>query len=200
MNNWHEKASHDTRLPRKARDIPVTEDQLQTELQDKQEGPRLEEESQTVTQGPLATTESLNSSSEPFVNAYKPTAGDIPANTSEVPESENSTASYWPTGRPSPTEGEYEFVNGVVSEYEDSKELGSAMELSPEPTDDSNKPPSILLELRWLPPPPPTTTDGFNVYIYRDGESALCIRFCNLCIQNRHQEKKPLAKVLSCVF
>lgn len=184
MNNWHEKSSHDTRLPRKARNTPVTEEQLQTE-RDKQDDPRLEEVSQTVTQRPLSTTESLNIS-EPFVNAYTPTPGDTPSNTSEVSESENSTASYWPTGRPSPTEGEYEFVNGVVSEYEDSKELGSAMELSPDLLDVSNKAPSILLELRWLPPPPPTTTDGFNVYIYRDGESVLkivqkrrlCIKFC----------------------
>uniref|UniRef100_A0A3P8UVI2 protein-tyrosine-phosphatase n=1 Tax=Cynoglossus semilaevis TaxID=244447 RepID=A0A3P8UVI2_CYNSE len=31
--------------------------------------------------------------------------------------------------------------------------------------------PPILLELRWLPPRPPTSYDGFNIYIYRDGNS-----------------------------
>lgn len=168
--NWHEKASHDTRLPRKARDVPPTEEQLETEPQDKHKDPIPEEEPQAVTQSPLATSESLNSSSAPFVNAYTPTTEIVHVNTSDVSVSENSTASYWPTGRPAPTEGEYEFVNGAPPEYEDSKELGSAMDLSPELTDESNKPPSILLELRWLPPPPPTTTDGFNVYIYRDGK------------------------------
>lgn len=170
-NNWHGKASHDTRLPRKARDAPLTEEHLETEPRDKQEDPGLEEESRTATQSPLATTEGLNSSWAPSVNAYTPTAEGVPSTPGEEPESENSTASYWPTGRPSPTEGEYEFVNGVVSAYEDSKELGSAMELGPELTDGANKPPSIQLELRWLPPPPHTTTDGFNVYVYRDGKA-----------------------------
>ncbi|XP_026779225.3 receptor-type tyrosine-protein phosphatase O isoform X3 [Pangasianodon hypophthalmus] len=171
VTNWREKASHDTRLPRKARDVPLTEEQLETEVQDKEEDPRPEEESQSVTQRPLATSENLNSSSAPFVNivnVYTPAAENISTNSSDMSESENSTASYWPTRRPSPTEGEYEFVNGVAPEYEDSKELGSAMDSSLEPTDRSNKASSILLELRWLPPPPPTTTDGFNVYIYRD--------------------------------
>ncbi|KAB5542115.1 hypothetical protein PHYPO_G00087720 [Pangasianodon hypophthalmus] len=171
VTNWREKASHDTRLPRKARDVPLTEEQLETEVQDKEEDPRPEEESQSVTQRPLATSENLNSSSAPFVNivnVYTPAAENISTNSSDMSESENSTASYWPTRRPSPTEGEYEFVNGVAPEYEDSKELGSAMDSSLEPTDGSNKASSILLELRWLPPPPPTTTDGFNVYIYRD--------------------------------
>ncbi|XP_060758858.1 receptor-type tyrosine-protein phosphatase O isoform X2 [Neoarius graeffei] len=174
VTNWHEKVSHDTRLPRKARDVPITEDKLETELQDKEEDPTPEQESQTVTQGPLATSESLNSSSTPFVdavNVYTPTAGSLLTNTSDVSESENSTASYWPTGRPSPTEGEYEFVNGVAPEYEDSKELGSAMDLNPELTNGSNKPPLVLLELHWLPAPPPTTTDGFVVYIYRDSDA-----------------------------
>lgn len=174
MTNWREKAFHDTRLPRKARDVPLTEDKLEAEVQDKEEDPTPERESQTVTQRPLATSESLNSSSVPFVNSvntYTPTAESLPTNTSDVSANENSTASYWPTGRPSPIEGEYEFVNGVAPEYEDSKELGSGMDLNPEPNDGSNKLPSILLELHWLPPPPPTTTDGFTVYIYRDSKS-----------------------------
>lgn len=173
VTNWHEKVSHDTRLPRKVRDVLLTEEQLETELGEKEEDPRPEDELQTVTQSPLATPESLNSSSVPFVNVYTPTAENVPTNTSNLSESENYTASYWPMGRPSPIGGEYEFVNGVPPDYENSKELGSAMDLSPESTDGSNKPPSILLELRWLPPPSPTTTDGFNVYIYRDGKSDL---------------------------
>lgn len=175
MTNWRDKASPDARLPRKAREVPLMEEQLETEARDKPEDRRPDEELQSVTQGPLATAESLNSSTEaPFVNAvnaYTPTES-VPANTSDVSESRNSTASYWPTGGPSPAEGEYEFVNGVAPEYEDSKELGSAMDLSPEPTDGSNRPPSIRLELRWLPPPPPATTNGFNVYVSRDGKSA----------------------------
>ncbi|KAI5610992.1 receptor-type tyrosine-protein phosphatase O precursor, partial [Silurus asotus] len=156
--NWH-----DTRLPRKARDVPVTG--KEPDFADKQE---LEQKSQTVS--PLATSES------PDINALltstlTPTERSIPVNTSDAVERDNSTASYWPTGRPSPTGGEYEFVNGAPPEYDDSeKELGSAMELNPEPTDGSEKPPSVLLELRWLPPLPPSTTDGFNVYIYRDGD------------------------------
>ncbi|KAK3517968.1 hypothetical protein QTP70_028528, partial [Hemibagrus guttatus] len=173
VTNWGKKAPHDTRLPRKARDVSLTEEPVVTEVRDNEEDPSPEEESQTVTQTPLAISENLNSSSALFVNVandvYTPTAESVPTNTSGMSESENSTVSYWPTGRPSPAEGAYEFVNGVAPEYEDSKELGSAMDLSPEPTDGSNKPPSILLELHWLPPPPPTTTDGFNVYIYRDG-------------------------------
>ncbi|KAK2832490.1 hypothetical protein Q7C36_015952 [Tachysurus vachellii] len=174
--NWGEKTTQDTRLPRKARNVSQMEVALETEVRGKEEDPRPKEKSQMVTQPPLSTSESLNSSSAPFVNVvndvYTPTAEIMPTNTSDVSESENSTASYWPMGRPSPTEGEYEFVNGVAPEYEDSKELGSAMDLRPESIDGSNKPPSILLELRWLPPPPPTTIDGFNVYIYRDGNKS----------------------------
>lgn len=176
VTNWGEKTTQDTRLPRKARNVSQMEVPLETEVRGKEEDPR-PKESQMVTQPPHSASESLNSSSAPFVNivndVYTPTAESMPTNTSDVSESENSTASYWLMGRPSPTEGEYEFVNGVAPEDGDSKELGSAMDLSPESTEGSNKPPSILLELRWLPPPPPTTIDGFNVYIYRDGKPAM---------------------------
>lgn len=62
-----------------------------------------------------------------------------------------------------------EFVNGVVPEYEDSNEPGSAMDLpSQNPVLPTRLPP-VLLELRWLPPRPPSSYDGFNVYVYRDG-------------------------------
>ncbi|KAG7232242.1 hypothetical protein INR49_008869 [Caranx melampygus] len=68
---------------------------------------------------------------------------------------------YWldPTD-PSPSDEE--FVNAVVSEYEDSNEPGSAMGLTPDTPDTSVLPtrlPPLLLELRWLPPrPPPAMT------------------------------------------
>ncbi|XP_051275760.1 receptor-type tyrosine-protein phosphatase O isoform X2 [Dicentrarchus labrax] len=83
-----------------------------------------------------------------------------------------TTLSYWldPTD-PSPTDRDDEFVNAVVSEYEDSNEPGSAMGLPSEAAVLPTKLPPILLELRWLPPRPPSSYDGFNVYIYRDGNS-----------------------------
>uniref|UniRef100_A0AAZ3Q7Y5 Fibronectin type-III domain-containing protein n=1 Tax=Oncorhynchus tshawytscha TaxID=74940 RepID=A0AAZ3Q7Y5_ONCTS len=87
-------------------------------------------------------------------------------------EEETATQPYWPEpyGSPSPTDGEEEFVNAVVPEYEDSNEPGSAMSLPPEISVTPTRFPPILLELRWLPPRPPTTYDRFNVYIYRDGK------------------------------
>uniref|UniRef100_A0A8C4IDY9 Protein-tyrosine-phosphatase n=1 Tax=Dicentrarchus labrax TaxID=13489 RepID=A0A8C4IDY9_DICLA len=48
---------------------------------------------------------------------------------------------------------------------------GSAMGLPSEAAVLPTKLPPILLELRWLPPRPPSSYDGFNVYIYRDGNS-----------------------------
>uniref|UniRef100_A0A3Q2PCA0 Protein tyrosine phosphatase receptor type O n=1 Tax=Fundulus heteroclitus TaxID=8078 RepID=A0A3Q2PCA0_FUNHE len=80
--------------------------------------------------------------------------------------------SYWlePTEM-SPADGDEEFVNAVVSEYEDSNEPGSAMAVPAEVPVLPTRLPPILLELRWLPPRPPTSYDGFNVYIYRDGNS-----------------------------
>lgn len=82
-----------------------------------------------------------------------------------------TTQSYWldPTD-PSPADKDDEFVNAVVSEYEDSNEPGSAMGLPNEASVLPTKLPPILLELRWLPPRPPSSYDGFNVYIYRDGK------------------------------
>uniref|UniRef100_A0A3Q1ET59 protein-tyrosine-phosphatase n=1 Tax=Acanthochromis polyacanthus TaxID=80966 RepID=A0A3Q1ET59_9TELE len=90
------------------------------------------------------------------------------ANSSQPEEAE--LQNYWldPT---EPSAADDEFVNAVVSEYEDSNEPGSAMGLQPEPSVLPTRVPPILLELRWLPPRPPTSHDGFNVYIYRDGNS-----------------------------
>uniref|UniRef100_A0AAR2K418 Protein-tyrosine-phosphatase n=1 Tax=Pygocentrus nattereri TaxID=42514 RepID=A0AAR2K418_PYGNA len=91
----------------------------------------------------------------------------------QQPHSINSSlapvTSTTPTGSVSPTDDE--FVNAVVPEYEDSNEPGSAMDLTTEPTIMPTRLPPILLELRWLPPRPPTSFDGFNIYIYRDGNS-----------------------------
>ncbi|XP_045895053.1 receptor-type tyrosine-protein phosphatase O isoform X2 [Micropterus dolomieu] len=83
------------------------------------------------------------------------------------------TRSFWPDPTdPSPAgDGEDEFVNAVVPEYEDSNEPGSAMGLPAEASVLPTTLPPILLELRWLPPRPPTSYDGFNIYIYRDGNS-----------------------------
>lgn len=93
----------------------------------------------------------------------------IDVNNSRTEEAEPS--SYWldPT-EPSPADKDEEFVNGVLPEYEDSNEPGSAMAFPAEPSVLPTRLPPILLELRWLPPRPPTSYDGFNVYIYRDGK------------------------------
>lgn len=86
-----------------------------------------------------------------------------------------------PTSWPDPTHpaADEEFVNGVLPDYEDSNEPGSAVGgaegmavgVGPEAVLPTTLPP-LLLELRWLPPRPPTSYDAFNVYIYRDGEEA----------------------------
>ncbi|XP_035851785.1 receptor-type tyrosine-protein phosphatase O isoform X2 [Sander lucioperca] len=87
----------------------------------------------------------------------------------------NHSADYWPDAtEPDPTEpagGEDEFVNATPLEYEDSNEPGSAMALPAEAAVAPTRPPPVLLELRWLPPRPPAAYDGFNVYIYRDGNA-----------------------------
>lgn len=128
---------------RRARDVPLIEEQQQ------------EEEENTSEEAQGASTQ------VPFDPAQNLTGA----------SAVNRTQSYWldPTD-PSPADGEDEFVNAVVSEYEDSNEPGSAMGLPSEDSVLPTKLPPILLELRWLPPRPPTNYDGFNVYIYRDGK------------------------------
>uniref|UniRef100_A0A8C1L4B4 Protein tyrosine phosphatase receptor type O n=1 Tax=Cyprinus carpio TaxID=7962 RepID=A0A8C1L4B4_CYPCA len=89
----------------------------------------------------------------------------------------NSTELLWaePTGSFAHTEEEEEeeeeFVNALVPEYEDSNEPGSAMDVTFEPSVTPKPLPPFLLELRWSPPRPPAAYDGFNIYIYRDGNS-----------------------------
>ncbi|XP_031734712.1 receptor-type tyrosine-protein phosphatase O [Anarrhichthys ocellatus] len=133
------------RASRQARDIPPIEEQQEEENTS-------EEVVGAVTRVPFSPTQNLTG-----INA--------------VNES-TETQSYWldPTD-PSPADREEEFVNAVVSEYEDSNEPGSAMGLPPEAPVLPTKLPPILLELRWLPPRPPTSYDGFNVYIYREGST-----------------------------
>ncbi|XP_045074753.1 receptor-type tyrosine-protein phosphatase O, partial [Coregonus clupeaformis] len=139
--------TQDTPQPRRARDVPLIEEQ---ELQENQEIQEVisEEVVGGTTQVPTAAI-------------------------SNTTEEETATQPYWPepTGSPSPTDGDEGFVNAVVPEYEDSNEPGSAMGLSPETSVTPTRLPPILLELRWLPPRPPATYDGFNVYAYRDGNS-----------------------------
>ncbi|XP_070785447.1 receptor-type tyrosine-protein phosphatase O [Enoplosus armatus] len=131
------------RASRLARDVPLMEEQ-------EVENPS-EEAAGASTQVPFNLT------------------GTRAARTNQTAEAE--TRSYWldPTD-PSPADGEEEFVNAVV-EYEDSNDPGSAMGLPYEASVLPTKLPPILLELRWLPPRPPTSYDGFNIYIYRDGNS-----------------------------
>ncbi|XP_051746750.1 receptor-type tyrosine-protein phosphatase O isoform X2 [Ctenopharyngodon idella] len=138
------KASQNASFLRRARDVPSTEEQEEADP-----------EEIDVTQTPL--NESI-------------TAAD--SSTAE-PARENSTEPLWaePTGSPAPTAEEEEFVNAVVPEYEDSNEPGSAMDVNFEPRVTPTPLSPILLELRWSPPRPPTSFDGFNIYIYRDGNS-----------------------------
>ncbi|XP_068590152.1 receptor-type tyrosine-protein phosphatase O isoform X1 [Cebidichthys violaceus] len=137
------------RASRQARDVPLIEEQQEEQ---QEEGNTSEEVVGAVTRVPFSPTQNLTG-----INA--------------VNES-TETQSYWldPTDL-SPADREEEFVNAVVSEYEDSNEPGSAMGLTPEASVLPTKLPPILLELRWLPPRPPTSYDGFNVYIYREGNS-----------------------------
>lgn len=144
-----EGSNESRRASRRARDVPLIEEQEQEE----EEEVRTEEENpseETVTLVPFSPTHNLTGTGA--VN--------------------QTTESYWldPTD-PAPADHDEEFVNAVVSEYEDSNEPGSAMGLPAEASILPTKLPPILLELRWLPPRPPTSYDGFNIYIYRDGNS-----------------------------
>lgn len=115
------------------------------------------EEVKGVTSSPFNSTKILMTSAAVDVNS---------SHTEEV-----EPTSYWlDLTEPSPGDRDEEFVNGVVPEYEDSNEPGSALAFPTEPSVLPTRLPPILLELRWLPPRPPTSYDGFNVYIYRDGK------------------------------
>lgn len=143
------------RSPRQARDVLL--------MEEREEASQAEEN--------VTSEEVIGVTSTPFNSTKIPmTSAAINVNSSHTEEAEPT--SYWldPT-EPSPGDRDEEFVNGVVPEYEDSNEPGSALALPAEPSVLPTRLPPILLELRWLPPRPPTNYDGFNVYIYRDGNS-----------------------------
>ncbi|XP_072528764.1 receptor-type tyrosine-protein phosphatase O isoform X2 [Salminus brasiliensis] len=163
------KTAREAHISRRTRDIPLIEEQEDKDVHERNEEPHREEDTKTVTQPP----HNVNSSLAQILSTAEYTTIDtlVNTNTSNTSKDEDPTDATWPepAGSPSPTDDE--FVNAVVSEYEDSNEPGSAMDLTPEPTVIPTKLPPILLELRWLPPRPPTAFDGFNIYIYRDGNS-----------------------------
>lgn len=130
------------RASRRVRDIPLMEEQQQ-------------EEQETASEEVMGVVTEIPSSTQ---------------NLTEATTTNQTTASYWadPT-HPAPFDRDEEFVNAVVSDYEDSNEPGSAMGVAPDAAVLPTTLPPILLELRWLPPRPPTSYDGFNIYIYRDG-------------------------------
>lgn len=140
------KASHNASLPRRARDV-----QLETNSE--------EEIGETITLDPAQ-----NRSSEPTTEVYLSTTEPVRENHTQALQTE-------PTGSPGPAE-EDDFINALIPEYEDSNEPGSAMNVNFEATVMPTRLSPILLELRWSPPAPPTSYDGFNIYIYRDGNSS----------------------------
>lgn len=142
------------RSSRQTRDIPLMMEEEQQMQETQSVGKNVSIE--------LVTTHT------PFNTTYDTTEGttDDGRHTEEA-----EPQSYWldPTER-TPVDRDEEFVNAVVSEYEDSNDLGSAMNVAFEAPVLPTRLPPILLELRWLPPRPPISYDGFNVYIYRDGK------------------------------
>ncbi|XP_008297081.1 receptor-type tyrosine-protein phosphatase O-like [Stegastes partitus] len=153
--NMAPSAAATLQTSRHARDVPLLEEREEEEEEVQPEEENMSEEA--VTSSPFNSTHDLTGSS----------AG-VTANGSQPEEAEPQN--YWldPT---EPSAADEEFVNAVVSEYEDSNEPGSAMGLQPEPSVLPTRLLPVLLELRWLPPRPPTSHDGFNVYVYRDGNS-----------------------------
>ncbi|KAM7378621.1 hypothetical protein PAMA_013501 [Pampus argenteus] len=137
---------------RQARDIPLMEEE--------------EEEMHTEEGKENMSEEAAGDTTQVLFNL----TGTNAVNANETTEAYSQ--SEWPDPtEASPADREDGFVNAVVPEYEDSNEPGSAMGVPSEASVLPTKLPPILLELRWLPPRPPTSYDGFNIYIYRDGNS-----------------------------
>ncbi|CAL8323062.1 unnamed protein product [Lota lota] len=168
-----------TPQPRKARDIPLIEEQDQGEIHnDGEEIPSEEPPTDTLAQNATGTAADY-AYNNANANANIDIANVDIANSNETAEADEDAAHRmrhfnWPgpTGAPSPMDPAKDgFVNGLVPEYEDSNEPGSALGMpSSSPTLVApTKLPPVLLELHWLPPAPPTHYDGFNVYISRDG-------------------------------
>ncbi|KAF7649030.1 hypothetical protein LDENG_00148340 [Lucifuga dentata] len=168
-----EGSSESSRASRQTREIPLIE--AQDEEEEEEEEIHNEEEDENISKEAVeaATTVPYN----PTHNATEPPVDyattNINMNANETTEEESLTQPYWldPTDAPPLADREEEFVNAVVPEYEDSNEPGSAMGLPSEASVMPTRLPPILLELRWLPPRTPTIYDGFNLYIYRDGNS-----------------------------
>ncbi|XP_061570376.1 receptor-type tyrosine-protein phosphatase O-like isoform X1 [Cololabis saira] len=140
---------------RRARDVPLLEEQ--PELQ-----PEEDDAPEDLTAAPPAVSNATHNLTE--------AGAAVGVNGSRAEEAEPQ--GYWldPTEPPA-LDREEDFVNGVLPEYEDSNDPGSAMGLPAEAPVRPSRPPPVLLELRWLPPPPPASYDGFNVYVYRDGNA-----------------------------
>ncbi|CAL8234601.1 unnamed protein product, partial [Boreogadus saida] len=175
--------------PRQARDVPLLEEEFQGEVHAGAEEYPSEE---APTQNATATAAAAAAAADDYANATATANAndDGVANGNETAEADEDAAFRRraftrpaPTGTPpSPpadraaAEGE-EFVNGLLPEYEDSNEPGSALGMprpsAPAPPPPVAPPPTrlppLLLELHWLPPAPPTHYDGFSVYISRDG-------------------------------
>lgn len=133
-------------------------EEQEAEVTQPEEGNSSEETLGSATQAPFTPPQNLTGAPTPSLNGSQWT---------------EAAGSYWldPT-EPPPIDRDEGFVNAVVSEYEDSNEPGSTMGLPSEPAIQPTKLPPILLELRWLQPRPPTSYDGFNIYIYRDGNAS----------------------------
>lgn len=142
-----------TSTRRRTRDIPLMREEVEESVSQ-------EEEEEVVG---VATTEQVG-----VVTPEEVTFVDLLTDNQTTPTS-------WPD--PAHPAADEEFVNGVLPDYEDSNEPGSAVGgaeamavgVAPAAVLPTTLPP-LLLELRWLPPRPPTSYDAFNVYIYRDGE------------------------------
>lgn len=146
-------------------------DVLQTNQENARSSRQAREISQMQEQDEETTSEeALEAYTQVPFHATEPAAteADVLLKENQTMEADSQSDWYDPTTSPSNAEDE-EFVNTVVPEYEDSNEPGSAMNLPEEAAILPTKLPPILLELRWLPPRPPTSYDGFNIYIYRDG-------------------------------
>ncbi|XP_033887953.2 receptor-type tyrosine-protein phosphatase O-like isoform X1 [Acipenser ruthenus] len=116
-----------------------------------------EEEASTLQ--PYDLTEHMNESYS-WVD-YNYNGSDTQPSPTPIPTQPSWPSAGPPAGPPSSGESE-EFEN------EDQNELGSAAVSPPATTTPF---PAVLLQLQWLPPLPPTSYDGFNIYIYRNGNS-----------------------------
>ena len=99
---------------RKARDVPLIEEQQQEEEETRVGG---EEVTSEEALGGTVATRLLYNLGDSVANG---TDGSAKAGVNDTAEEESVTRPYWPdpTGSPPPTEDE--FVNAVVTEYEDS--------------------------------------------------------------------------------